>query len=112
MVSIANITTKSGHCFICSTFLGPGCGIVVAVGPDVSQLKVGQPVACNSVGFGEYGVAEEGLCTPVDRLTPETVVLQLSGVCANAMLLKEGGASKGSSFQIIDVYSHSLSAAG
>lgn len=58
-------------------------GVVVAVGPDVRGLAVGQAVACNGAkAFAEYAVAKSTLCTPVAEASAEVCAVALSGVTA------------------------------
>ncbi|MEW5316016.1 MAG: hypothetical protein WDW38_007408 [Sanguina aurantia] len=64
-----------------------GAGIIAALGPGVTDLKIGQHVACNGGNaFSEYTLAKATSCTPVARATAEIVAVTLSGLTAIAAL--------------------------
>eukprot|EP00200_Dunaliella_tertiolecta_P002762 CAMPEP_0202340696 /NCGR_PEP_ID=MMETSP1126-20121109/2022_1 /ASSEMBLY_ACC=CAM_ASM_000457 /TAXON_ID=3047 /ORGANISM="Dunaliella tertiolecta, Strain CCMP1320" /LENGTH=399 /DNA_ID=CAMNT_0048931433 /DNA_START=39 /DNA_END=1238 /DNA_ORIENTATION=- len=65
-----------------------GAGLVAAVGPGVTKLKVGQPVAMNGGhAFAEYCIAPERSCTALQGSpTPQAVAVTLSGLTAAGAL--------------------------
>lgn len=70
-------------------------GIVVAIGPDVSNLKVGQAVAATGAGYSQYATVKAATCFPIREATPEAVAVSLSGLTAAAALLHKGGITAG-----------------
>ncbi|KAL3154502.1 hypothetical protein ABBQ32_013964 [Trebouxia sp. C0010 RCD-2024] len=66
-------------------------GAVAALGPQVSGLEVGQPVATLSGGcFAEYVVVAAKLCMPAGTMQKEVVALLTSGLTASIGLEQAG----------------------
>lgn len=64
-----------------------GVGIITALGPDVTNFQIGEPVACNSAAaFAEYTIAKAMMCTKLQAAGPEEVAVVLSGLTACASL--------------------------
>ena len=72
-----------------------GSGVVVAVGPGVTSLSVGQAVACNSVGYREYAAVSEKLCHAVPEASATATALMLSGVFSCVAIDVAGGVQQG-----------------
>ncbi|KAI9097001.1 hypothetical protein DFS34DRAFT_622150 [Phlyctochytrium arcticum] len=66
-------------------------GQVVAVGKEVTKVKVGQAVAVIGYGaFSEIQIVHEGLAIPIPSLRPEVLPLLVSGLTAYFGLKRSG----------------------
>ena len=55
-----------------------GAGVVIAHADDVTNLPVGQPVACNSATFTEHAIVSARLCYPAPDASAEAAAVVLS----------------------------------
>lgn len=72
-----------------------GVGIVVAVGSDVTNVKVGDAVAFVGSAFAEYSKCQAKMLWNIPEASPEYVGLRISGLTACAMLEQTGKVKKG-----------------
>lgn len=79
-----------------------GVGIVAAVGSDVSDLEIGDPVCFAGQGFAEYSKCKASSLwkLPGDEALPEHVGLRVSGLTACAMLEQTGKLQQGETILI------------
>ncbi|MDI3283510.1 zinc-binding dehydrogenase [Polyangium sp. 15x6] len=72
-------------------------GEVVAVGPDVTSLKVGDLVMALVIGggFREYLLAPVSACIPIPRATPEMLAILVNGLTASIGLKEVGHMGSG-----------------
>lgn len=72
-----------------------GVGTVVAVGADVSNIKVGDAVCFVGSAFAQYSKCKAATLWTIPEASPEYVGLRISGLTACAMLEQTGKIQKG-----------------